>query len=166
MKKKTGELIMSCLFVALGIAAIAVIHGQSSTAISNTGATTFKTFPTLYGIMIIVLAGMNAVKLIVAYKHEKKIAAKESLTGEKPNDDEEAQKLNRTIAIRVAGMFFLSLAFAVLLKKVHFALLCFVFLFASFTLLGRKKVWLNTIVSAVGSGAVYLIFVILLKLPL
>lgn len=166
MKKKTGELIMSCLFVALGIAAIAVIHAQSSEAVGNTGATTFRTFPILYGIMIVVLAGINAVRLILVSLREKKAPKNEECAAEAIAVDEEAKKKSRITAFRVAGMFLLSLAFAMLLKKVNFALLCFLFLFISFAVLGRKKIWLNAVVSAVGSGLVYLIFVILLKLPL
>lgn len=157
---------MSCLFVALGIAAIAVMYAQSSEAVGNTGATTFKTFPILYGAMIIVLAGINAARLILVSLREKKALKKEASKPEAAADDAQAQKKSRITAFRVAGMFLLSLVFALLLKKVNFALLCFLFLFVSFAILGRKKLWLNAVVSAVGSGLVYLIFVILLKLPL
>lgn len=166
MNKKTGELILSGLFLALGIAAIAVINSQNTTAVSNTGATTFKTFPTVYGIMIVVLAAVNIARLLAASAREKRLAAKSEPEGGKANNGWGDSQNSRIIAVRVVGMFLLSVAYALLLKKLHFALLCFLFLMASFTLLGRKKIWLNAVVSAVGSGVVYLIFVILLKLPL
>ena len=164
MRKRLGELIMSALFVAVGLAAILIIQAQTSASISNTGATTFKTFPTVYGVLLVVLAGANFLLVIFKALREDRAAKQSGVDQAGSTPEEKKQKLK--VGLRVAGMFLLTLALALLLKKIHFALLVFVFLFLSFLLLGQKKVWLNALVSAVGSGLIYVIFVILLKLPL
>lgn len=166
MKKRTSELVLSLILVAVGIFAIVVIQAQSTTAVNNTGATTFRTFPTVYGALIIVFAGINAGRLVLEGLREDKALRAAGKKEEAAPLTEEERADRRRIALRVAGMFLLTLGFALLLKKIHFALLVFVFLFLSFLLLGRRKIWLNAVVSAVGSGLVYLIFEILLKLPL
>lgn len=165
MRKRLGELIMSAVFVAVGLIAILVMQTQTSSALANTGATTFRTFPTAYGILIIALAGFNFISaLLKGLKEDREAKAAGLPTYEEPSAEEKKEK--RTGDLRTAGMFVLTLAMALLLKKVNFALLVFVFLFLSFFLLGQKKVWVNLIVAAVGSAVVYATFVFFLKLPL
>lgn len=166
MSKRLGELILSGFFIAIGIAAIIIIQLQTTTAVGLTGATTFKTFPTVFGAMVVIFAGINAVKLIIEGMTEKRRANEANEDAEKQELTGEEKKRQRIVALRVTGMFLLTVAFALLLKQIHFALLVFVFLFLSFLLLGRRKIWANTIVSAVGSGVVYLLFAVLLNLPL
>lgn len=164
MKKRMGELIMSALFFVMGIAAIANIQMQDSSALNNTGATTFKSFPTVYGVMIAILSGLNFINTLRAAlrEREENADAAPKSSGEPVEDIAGA----RIVTLRVAGMFILTVIFALLLKKVHFALLVAVFLFASFFLFGRKKLVVNAVISAGGSIVIYIVFVILLKLPL
>ena len=164
MKKRLGELIMSALFVIVGIVAILVIQAQISTSLSNTGATTFKTFPTVYGALVILMAGANFLSVLLTGLREDR-AARAAGTEEQALTPEGRKKKQQN-TLRVACMFILTLAFALLLKRIPFVLLVFVFLFLSFLLLGQKKLWLNAIVSAVSSGVIYVIFVMLLKLSL
>lgn len=158
MKKRRGEIILSALLTVVGIAAVIIIQMQKSSALSNTGATTFKTFPTVYGVLLTLLSAVNLLfSLSAAYKEERAQAQ---------NGAQEAAENNTVTYLRVAAMFVLTLVFTILLKKINFGLLAFVFLFLSFFVLGRKKVGVNLVVSLVGSGLIYVIFKVLLKLPL
>lgn len=158
MKKRRGEIILSALLTVVGIAAVIIIQMQKSSALSNTGATTFKTFPTVYGVLLTLLSAVNLLfSLSAAYKEDR---------AQEQNGAQEAAENNTVTYLRVAAMFVLTLVFTILLKKINFGLLAFVFLFLSFFVLGRKKVGVNLVVSLVGSGLIYVIFKVLLKLPL
>lgn len=158
-KKATGELILSMLFALVGVASVLIIKGTETNAISNTGATDFSTFPTIFGSILAMLSFINAGR---AFRETRKETADNTEVAE---NAEEKQK-QHMIHIRVAIMFALCLAFALLLKKVSFAVLSFVFLFLSFYVLGQKKLLVNALVSLAGSGLIYMVFIVLLKLPL
>lgn len=165
MKKRIAEQAMSLFFLLVGVAAIIIIQAQKTSAMRVTGATTFKSFPTFCGILIVSLSAISLFTSIVkGIAEDKANAGALKFTEGEVSMEVPAQK--RLIAIRVICMFLMTLAFALLLKKVHFFLLVSVYLFLSFLLLGRNKILQNLAVSVGGTGIIYVVFVTLLKLSL
>lgn len=160
-RKSRGEMVLSLLFAFVGCAGIMVIRNQQTTALSNTGATDFRTLPMFAGSALALLSFINAGRLLVV---EWSVGRKK---GVQEQVETEPEKIHQTITrVRVISMFFLCLALALLMKRMSFAMLIFLFLLSAFTVLGQRQLWRNILVSMLGSGFVYLVFIVFLKLPL
>lgn len=158
-KKAKGELLMSILFAFLGVGAVFVIHYQETGALSNTGATDFRTLPTFAGAMLVIFSLANAGKTLAGSfrNHE---------TQDEMSEKTQNTENSRRVRLRIILMFLLCLTLALLMKNMSFPVLVFGFLFLAFLVLGQKNMLVNAAVSLLGSGFIYVVFIILLKLPL
>lgn len=149
---------MSLLFALTGIAAMIIIGNQKAGILSNTGTTDFRTMPIFAGAMLTMLSLVNGGRVIARGYRMKEQPQPQAEDGEK--------KHRQITRIRVILMFLLCLALAVFMKVVPFLILIFGFLFLAFLILGQKRIRVNLAVSVLGSGMIYLIFIVMLKLPL
>lgn len=160
VKSKRGELLLSIFFAAVGVFSVVHIQLQTTLNANPNDQTNFKTFPTVWGILLLLFAGINIVRLIVASRKEK---SEQTKIKEKSADEKKKQLL---VLGRTVGIFILLACFTLLLKKINLGILVFAFLFLSFRVLGQKKYLVNLIVSLLGSALIYTVFIVLLKLPL
>jgi len=161
--KRLGDLVMSVLFMALGIFAIVNMQGQETAAIDH-GTTTFRTFPILFGAIMIFLCFANICKVIVVELRDRRKAC--ATTEAAAEQDVQKPRIFSRVWFRVSALFILTLVYALLLRQISFTPMVFVFLFVAFAILGQRKIWLNLIVAAVGTFIIHLIFVVFLRLPI
>lgn len=159
-KEKRGELIFSILFAVVGILSIVIIQNQAALNINPTDPTNLATFPTAWGMLLLLFSVINIIQVIL--KEFKERGTKKEII----EPTEEEKRTQKIVYLRVISIFVLLICFAFLLKKLNFGLLVFGFLFLSLRIFGQKRYIVNLIVSLIGGALVYAIFIMFLKLPL
>lgn len=174
------DLLISFAFIAIGVLAIAKINAGGAEQVIGTASLTHATIPTLYGSLLILLAGslfvgavFKYLKLRAAFREESNVpeapAAAEpdgvaaGSTAAEAGEEKAARKL---IALRLWGTLALLVVYILLLPHVHFIPLTILFLAALFVLFGRRQPLKIAVASVVGGSAFYLLFIVLLNLPL
>ena len=95
---------------------------------------------------------------------EARTVAGAAAADESETDAEKAAR--KLIALRLWGTLALLVVYILLLPHVHFVPLTVLFLAALFVLFGRRQPVKIAVASVIGGSAFYLLFIVLLNLPL
>ena len=153
------EFIAGCVFVVIAVTAYLSLNTTTGVAFQfgEQSSMSSTTFPNFLAIGLGLLGGLFALGAARRLLAESDLGAEvkallSGLTGRET-----------VIAIAVIALL---LAYAFLLKKVHFGLLTFVFLAAGFVLFGRRNPRAIIAVAAAGAASFYGLFVGILQLAL
>lgn len=158
------DLVVSLVFIVVGILAIVNINSSETGKIVDTGTLTHATLPTLYGSLIILLAGIVLVGALYKLISGRYNPLSESDVPESESDAEKTAR--RIVVLRLWGTLVLLLVYVFLLAYVYFILLTTLFLAVLFVLFGRRQPVKIAVASIAGGSAFYLLFILILKLPL
>jgi hypothetical protein len=164
MSEVKRDILVSLIFVLLGIFAIITINMGETTKITESATLTHATLPTIYGALLIFLSGIIFVDSL-----RKLVTGKHGAGPEHVNTVSEELKVEaspRMVILRTWGTLALLVAYAVLLAHLNFIVLTAGFLAMLFVLFGRKKPWKIALASLLGSSGFYLLFIYFLKLPI
>lgn len=153
------EIIAGCVFVVVAVTAYVSLNTTTGAAFQfgEQSSMSSTTFPNFLAIGLGLLGGVFALGAARRLLAEGNAGAEtrallSGLTGRETR-----------IALAIVALL---LAYAFLLKKVHFALLTFVFLGAGFVLFGRRNPRAILAVAAAGAAGFYGLFVGILQLAL
>lgn len=160
MVRPLQEFLVGLALVAVSVIALVSISAGAETMFESgrQASMTSKTFPTVLALAMGVLSAIFTISAFMRLLAERR----EGGAGARALA---ARMFGREAAIAVAVVALL-LAYAWLLKEVHFALLTWVFLFIGFFVFGQRRLLLNAVVAACATAAFYGLFVFVLELPL
>lgn len=158
------DILISIVFIFIGILAIVKINMGDGTKSVHTATLTHATLPTIYGALMIFLAGMILLG-----------ALRKLLTGRRgpgpervnPQTDAVVAEVSRaTVMLRTWGTLVLLVTYSFLLPHVNFIVLTAAFLALLFFLYGRRNVLHIALFSLLGSAGFYMLFIYFLNLPM
>lgn len=157
---KSGEITFCLFLIGLGAFAYIYINTFRQASASNNETFNFAAIPSIWSLVLIALVLAHMATLFLGRGRESDPCqlSKQEL--------EEQKKNNIKIGLRTLFAFVALFLFVVLLNKINFFLLIALFLLSMFYILGQKSIIRNLSVSLVGSCFIYLVFVVLLQLPL
>lgn len=159
MTKSLQETLVGLCLVAIAVVALISINTGPDTVFESgrKAAMTSKTFPTILAIGLGALSALFTFRALGRYLGGRSEGTAAGI--------DFAAIFNRHALIALAVIALL-VAYAMLIRQVHFALLTWGFLFAGFFLFGQRRLVVNAIVAACGAAAFYGLFVFVLELPL
>jgi hypothetical protein len=144
------------VFIVVGLLAIVLIRrGGVASRIVETQTLTYATLPTLYGALLVILAGILGAGSVLKMR----IQRREPPAAEKKGG-------SRVVRVRTFGTLVLLLAYALLLEHLPFLVLTAAFLAVLFLLYGRRPIWMIACLSVLGGLGFYYLFIYFLNLPL
>ena len=163
MQAVTKDLLIGVTVFALGLGALLYIQYGPGEALqtSRDAQITFRSFPSVISALLMLLSGIFVAVSLVSRSRV------QSESGSAVTADETGkQKGPPYLALRMAGLLILLIAYAILLGAVPYYLLTAIFLFILFFIFGETNPLRNLIVAALGGAAFHGLFVMVLHLPL
>ncbi|MCR9121095.1 MAG: tripartite tricarboxylate transporter TctB family protein [Phyllobacteriaceae bacterium] len=159
MSDAVVEFVAGCAFVAVAVVAYLNLNAATGDAFafgaqSSMRATTFPNFLAI---------GLGVLGALFAMAAARRLVEQGNAAAAFVNLFKSVWSRETAIALAIIVLL---IAYAFLLKKVHFGLLTFIFLAAGFVLFGRRKPVPIIIVAAAASACFYGLFVGLLQLAL
>lgn len=160
MTKTMQEILVGLALTAVAVIALISINTGSDTMFESGRrmAMTSRSFPTILASGMGLLSALFTVGAFIRLLSERRAGP--------PTAGSVTQWLFGRTALITYGVVALLVAYAWLLKQVHFALLTWIFLFTGFFLFGQRRLLRNAIVAGFGAAAFYGLFVFVLELPL
>ena len=154
----------SVVFILLGALAIININSGEHSQVAETATLTASTLPTIYGSLLILLAGIILVGALSKLLTGKQGAQPESVNI--VSDDVVAAASPALVLIRTLGTLALLIIYALLLAYTNFTILTAGFLALLFVLFGRRNPLQIGLASILGGIGFYLLFIYFLNLPI
>ncbi|MBL0378215.1 MAG: tripartite tricarboxylate transporter TctB family protein [Desulfofustis sp. PB-SRB1] len=158
------DISISVVFILLGVLAIVNINSGEQGRVAETATLTASTLPTIYGALLIILAG-----IILLGALNKLLTGRQSKEPESINvvfDEIKATASPAVVLVRTFGALALLIIYALLLAYINFTILTACFLAALFVLLGRRSPLQIGLASVLGSIGFYILFIYFLNLPI
>ncbi len=165
MSDSVKDLVLAVFLVAFGAFVYFDITHTEQAGFSVIESVSFSTLPSIYAGLLVALAmlyGANSVRRILLARDQREVESGE--TAERISETGEQSK--KIVAIRTVGTVVTSFVFVLLLEYVNFFVLTTAFLFVMFRLYGQKSLALTGIVAIFGGTAFYVLFIVILKMPI
>ncbi len=165
MSDSVKDLVLAVFLVAFGAFVFIDITHTQQAGFSVIESVSFSTLPSIYAGLLVALAmlyGANSIRGILLARDQRDVESGETaqrISG----TGEQSEKI---VAIRTVGTVVTSFVFVLLLEYVNFFVLTTAFLFVMFRLYGQKSLALTGIVSIFGGTAFYVLFIVILKMPI
>ncbi len=165
MSDSVKDLVLAVFLVAFGAFVYFDITHTEQAGFSVIESVSFSTLPSIYAGLLVALAilyGANSMHGILQARDQRDVESGETAqrisgTGE---------QWEKIVAIRTVGTVVTSFVFVLLLEYVNFFVLTTAFLFVMFRLYGQKSLALTGIVAIFGGTAFYVLFIVILKMPI
>ena len=165
MSDSVKDLVLAVFLVAFGAFVFVDITHTEQAGFSVIESVSFSTLPSIYAGLLVALAmlyGANSMRGVLRARDRRDVepgetAQRISGTGE------QSEKI---VAIRTVGTVVTSFVFVLLLEYVNFFVLTTAFLFVMFRLYGQKSLALTGIIAIFGGTAFYVLFIVILKMPI
>ncbi|MEF2553973.1 tripartite tricarboxylate transporter TctB family protein [Aurantimonas sp. A2-1-M11] len=142
------------VFLALGLySAYHINYVDTPGFIMSTGRLDYAAVPTIASLGIVILS-----LIYLAGSLRRAFSAPLVLENRTP--------IAWSVVVRRIGTLLLLIGFILMLKQIPFFIASAIFLSAMFVLLGQTSLWRIGLVALVGAGALHLLFVVALSLPL
>ena len=165
MSDSVKDLVLAVFLVAFGAFVFFDITHTQQAGFSVIESVSFSTLPSIYAGLLVALAilyGANSMRGILQARDQRDVESGETaqrISG----TGEQSEKI---VAIRTVGTVVTSFVFVLLLEYVNFFVLTTAFLFVMFRLYGQKSLALTGIVAIFGGTAFYVLFIVILKMPI
>lgn len=165
MSDSVKDLVLAVFLVAFGAFVFVDITHTQQAGFSVIESVSFSTLPSIYAGLLVALAmlyGANSMRGIFLARDQRDVESGETaqrISG----TGEQSEKI---VAIRTVGTVVTSFVFVLLLEYVNFFVLTTAFLFVMFRLYGQKSLALTGIVAIFGGTAFYVLFIVILKMPI
>ncbi len=165
MSDSVKDLVLAVFLVAFGAFVYFDITHTEQAGFSVIESVSFSTLPSIYAGLLVALAmlyGANSMRGILQARDQRDVESGETaqrISG----TGEQSEKI---VAIRTVGTVVTSFVFVLLLEYVNFFVLTTAFLFVMFRLYGQKSLALTGIVAIFGGTAFYVLFIVILKMPI
>ncbi len=165
MSDSVKDLVLAVFLVAFGAFVFFDITHTEQAGFSVIESVSFSTLPSIYAGLLVALAmlyGANSMRGILQARDQRDVESGETaqrISG----TGEQSEKI---VAIRTVGTVVTSFVFVLLLEYVNFFVLTTAFLFVMFRLYGQKSLALTGIVAIFGGTAFYVLFIVILKMPI
>ena len=165
MSDSVKDLVLAVFLVAFGAFVFFDITHTQQAGFSVIESVSFSTLPSIYAGLLVALAmlyGVNSMRGILRARDQRDVESDETaqpISG----TGEQSEKI---VAIRTVGTVVTSFVFVLLLEYVNFFVLTTAFLFVMFRLYGQKSLALTGIVAIFGGTAFYVLFIVILKMPI
>ncbi len=165
MSDSVKDLVLAVFLVAFGAFVFVDIAHTQQAGFVVIESVSFSTLPSIYAGLLVALAmlyGANSMRGILQARDQRDVESGETaqrISG----TGEQSEKI---VAIRTVGTVVTSFVFVLLLEYVNFFVLTTAFLFVMFRLYGQKSLALTGIVAIFGGTAFYVLFIVILKMPI
>lgn len=156
--ERTNDLVLAVALIAIGVFALIRINAAPPGMMATSGAVGYAGVPTLCSILLIGLSGLYAAGIAARL-----LALRAWRPGRRPSI---GRWRPGTVAIRRSATLLLLVGYVLLLKAVPFFVATAAFLAIMFVLYGHRSPVHVAGVALAGSGALTLLFVYFLNLPI